>query len=118
MYPKLNINSPKTGQENILSLQPNTSAKEALQAKLTEKKFDFIINHKIGYYAFDFYFPDLKIAIQIEDTSQIESINIEKDVSKKLHILSMGIVVLRCSQNIIEKKTDTVFDFLSENASS
>ncbi|MBQ4818538.1 DUF559 domain-containing protein [Aquimarina sp. MMG016] len=77
------------------SLDNSISTVQILQQKLIEKGFVFLQNQKIGNYNFNFYCSKHKIAIEIDGYAHEFSDVYSKDLPKKLHIHSLGIVVFR-----------------------
>lgn len=84
-----------------------------LHQKLSTKGYHFLRNKKIGNYNFDFYCPKLKIAIEIDAYTHEFSDVYNKDGAKKLHIQSLGILVLRFTDYQILVDTDEIFRALN-----
>ncbi|MHA7056126.1 endonuclease domain-containing protein [Aquimarina sp. M1] len=83
--------------ENIIRYSLNNSipATEKLYTTLKDKGYFFNRNHCINNYTFDFYSPQLKIAIEVDGYAHEFTDVYSQDEPKKLHIDSLGITVLR-----------------------
>ncbi|MDY8136591.1 DUF559 domain-containing protein [Aquimarina sp. 2201CG5-10] len=77
------------------SLDNSISSVNQLHQKLKEKGYHFLRDHKNGNYCFDFYNPQLKIAIEIDGYAHEFSDVYSNDKQKRLYIHSLGITVLR-----------------------
>ncbi|WP_344928752.1 endonuclease domain-containing protein [Aquimarina addita] len=91
----INLHQPET--ETIIkhSLNNSLSSTEKLHKELIKKGFSFLRNYKIDNYSFDFYCPELKIALEIDGYAHEYSDIHNQDAPKKLHIHSLAIIVLR-----------------------
>ncbi|AXT61070.1 DUF559 domain-containing protein [Aquimarina sp. AD10] len=97
--------------EKIIKHSLNNTIKtvDTLGAKLREKGFCFLRNQTVGRYHFNFYCPELKIAIEIDGYAH-EFHNIHnQDAPKKLYISSLGITVLRFTDYQVLVDMDEIF---------
>ncbi|GAA4274053.1 DUF559 domain-containing protein [Aquimarina gracilis] len=91
------------------SLNNTIKAIDILQDKLLEKGYHFLKNQQIGRYHFDFYCPELKIAIEIDGYAhEFQDIH-NQDASKKLFIASLGVTVLRFTDYQVLVDIDEIF---------
>ncbi len=77
------------------TLDNSIVAIDQLHQKLIEKGLHFIRNQAIGNYMFDFYCPQLKIAVEIDSYAHEFSDIYNLDAPKRCIIASLGIVVLK-----------------------
>ncbi len=97
--------------EKIIRHSLNNTIKtiEVLQSKLREKGYHFLKDQKINRYHFNFYSPELKIAIEIDGYAhEFQEIH-NQDAIKKLYISSLGITVLRFTDYQILVDIDEIF---------
>ncbi|KAA1244992.1 endonuclease domain-containing protein [Aquimarina sp. RZ0] len=91
------------------SLNNSITVIEKLHKRLITKGFHFLRNYNIDNYTFDFYCPKLKIAIDIDGYAHEFSDVYNQDMLKKLHIHSLGIVVLKFTDHQILVDIEEVF---------
>ena len=103
------LHQPKSEKIIRYSLNNSIPVTEELHKKLVEKGFQFIRNHKIGNYTFDFYCSKLKIAIEIDGYAHEFSDVYSNDAPKKLYIQSLGITVLKFTDHQILVDIDEIF---------
>ncbi len=106
--------------EKIIRHSLNNTIKviDELELKLNEKGYHFLRNQTMGRYHFNFYCPQLKIAIEIDGYAHefLEIYN--QDAPKKLFISSMGITVLRFTDHQILVDIDEVLRTLKNQIKS
>ncbi|MDH7445282.1 endonuclease domain-containing protein [Aquimarina sp. 2201CG14-23] len=103
------LHQPESEKIIRYSLNNSIPVAEELFQKLTEKGYNFLRNHRINNYSFDFYCPSLKIAIEIDGYAHEFSDVHNQDAPKKLHIHSLGITVLRFTDHQILVDIEEVF---------
>ncbi len=101
MTSQIILHQPKSEKIIRYSLNNSISVTEKLQKKLYEKGYQFLRGYEIGNYSFDFYCPQLKIAIEIDGYAHEFSDVYNNDAPKKLRIQSLGIVVLKFTDHQI-----------------
>ncbi|OED39585.1 hypothetical protein AB832_03940 [Flavobacteriaceae bacterium (ex Bugula neritina AB1)] len=109
MTSQIILHRPKSEKIIRYSLNNSISITEELQKKLIEKGYQFIRNYEIGNYSFDFYCPQLKIAIEIDGYAHEFSDVYNNDGPKKLYVQSLGIVVLKFTDYQILVDIEDVF---------
>ncbi len=97
------------------SLDNSIPAIEQLHQNLTGKGYNFLRNQKIGNYNFDFYCPELKIAIDIDGYAHEYSGVYNRDEAKKLYISSLGIVVFRFTDHQILVDVEEIYRALKNH---
>ncbi len=91
------------------SLDNTIRAIDLLEIKLKEKGYQFLRNQNIGHYHFDFYAPQLRVAIEIDGYAHEFSDIYNQDAPKTLFISSLGINVLRFTDYQVLIDIDDVF---------
>lgn len=100
------------------SLNNTSNAISVLKDELYTKGYHFLTNQNIGRYHFDFFCPDLKIAIEVDGYAH-EFVDIHnQDAPKKLYIASLGITVLRLTDYQILVDIDEIFRTLKHQIQS
>ncbi|WP_109299647.1 endonuclease domain-containing protein [Aquimarina sp. AU474] len=106
--------------EKVIRHSLNNTIKviDDLEIKLNEKGYHFLRNQTIGRYHFNFYCPQLKIAIEIDGYAHefLEIYN--QDAPKKLCISSLGITVFRFTDHQILVDIDEVLRALKNQIKS
>ncbi|MBQ0735115.1 endonuclease domain-containing protein [Aquimarina celericrescens] len=91
------------------SLNNTITSIDVLTTKLKEKGYHFLRNQHINRYLFNFYCPNLKIAIEIDGYAhEFKDIH-NLDAPKKLYISSLGITVLRFTDYQVLVDIDEIF---------
>ena len=109
MISPITLHQPQTEKIIRYSLNNSISVKEELATRLIGKGFQFLRNQKISNYTFDFYCPNLKIAIEIDGYAHEFSDIYNLDRPKKLKINSLGITVLRFTDHQILIDIEEIF---------
>ncbi len=100
------------------SLNNTINAIDKLNDELNEKGYRFLKDQTIGLYNFNFYCPNLRIAIEIDGYAH-EFLDIHnQDAPKKLHISSLGITVLRFTDYQVLVDMDEIFRTLKNQIQS
>lgn len=94
------------------SLNNSLMVLDHLSENLIQKGYEFIRNHQIGNYKFDFYFPESKQAIEVDSYAHEFSEIYNQDTSKVLQIHSLGIKVIKLTDHQILIDIDEVFRLL------
>lgn len=101
------------------SLRNNsTSAEKLLWSELRRRKLDgFKFRRQCGIsnYIFDFYYPELKLAIEVDGDVHGEEITKEKDKQKDEYIRSIGITVMRFTNGEVFDSIDGVLQRILSN---
>ena len=77
------------------SLYNALPAMNSLEKLLVEKEFSFLKNYRVGQYHFDYYCPNFKIALEVDEYLYEPIDAYSSDSLKKLTIPSLGIQVLK-----------------------
>ncbi len=97
--------------EKIIRHSLNNTIKtiDILDTKLQEKGYHFLKNQQLGRYHFNFYCPNLKIAIEIDGYAhEFQDIH-NQDAPKKLFISSLGVTVFRFTDYQVLVDIDEIF---------
>ena len=102
---------------NRKSLRNNMPlAEQLLWVKLKNnqiKGYKFRRQHSIGKFVVDFYCPGAKLAIELDGDSHFETANAEKfDITRQNFIESIGIKVVRFSNNEVYQNTEGLLEVL------
>lgn len=92
-----------------------TSAENKLWLKLRAKQFEgikFRRQHGIGSYIVDFYCPSKKIVIEVDGDIHAKDSQIEKDNERELFLKSLGLKVIRYTNNAVLNNVDGVLEDL------
>lgn len=116
MRSQITLHQPESEKIVRYSLNNSIQANDTLHAGLTKKGFYFLRNYKIHNYSFDFYCPELKIAIEIDGYAHEFTEIYNQDAPKKLHIHSLGITVLRFTDYQILVDIEEIFRALRHQA--
>jgi very-short-patch-repair endonuclease len=81
--------------------------------------FKFRRQHGIGAYIVDFYCPEQSLVIEIDGDSHADAAQIvkDKDKQREKYLLSLGLRVIRYTNDDIVKNLDGVLEDLSERLS-
>ena len=77
------------------------------------KLLKFRRQHGIGPYIVDFYCPDLSLVIEVDGDVHADENRITRDKERESYLASLGIHVIRYSNNDILKNIDGVLEDLS-----
>lgn len=105
------IHLHQTQKEEVIRYSLNNAipAIEKLHQALITKGTEFIQNHKIGNYCFDFYCPTTKVAIEIDGYAHEFSEVYSQDQPKKLYVQSLDITVFRFTDYQILTDIEEIF---------
>lgn len=109
MVSQIHLHQAKTEEVIRYSLNNAIPAIEKLHQELIAKGMEFLPNHQVGNYSFDFYCPSSKIAIEIDGYAHEFSEVYSKDAAKKLHIQSLDITVFRFTDYQILTDIEEIF---------
>ena len=109
------MNRLLTKNKRIELRRTQTDAEKKLWARLRNKHFKdmkFYRQHGIGNYVADFWCPDNKIVVEVNGSQHYEESNLEYDQRRTEYFQSLGIRVVRFTNNDVLMNIDVVLEYL------
>lgn len=101
-------------RKNLRSESPLPERKLWRELRGGQLSFKFRRQHGIGNYIVDFYCPEKKLVIEVDGDSHYRDGYQEKDFERDKFLISIGIKVLRFTNDEIMKNFESVLEKLLE----